>query len=673
MAIVLALTPAPRRSLSEWAEQERIVPAEVSDNAGRWSNALFPFLVEIMDCLDPRHPAEVVTFMKSAQVGGTEVIINWLGAIADMWPGPTLAVQPTLQAAQAWVREKLAPTVRATERLREVIVEQKSRDGASTTLFKSFRGGFWVLTGANSSVDISSKSIRNIAKDEWDRWPDDVDGQGDPDALVNARQTSYHASGRGKTLQVSTPANKSSSRISAAFEKGDQRRYHVPCPHCGFEQILRFKPLHADGRGGLKFDTLAADPGATAVYICEDSGCVIEHWQKREMLARGRWISMLPAEQRVGRQPSFHINALYSPVTTWRKMVEVFLDSKDQPGKLKGFTNLWLGEPWEERGDAPEVERLLARRESFADRIIPLGGLIVSVAMDVQKDGIYYEAVAWGRDRINWSFDVGFLEGETADPDGQVWQDLAAKLDGGWYDTFGNRRTADIEGIDTGYNSNAAYNFARARHRCKALKGEDGWYLPALGTPSKVDVTYRGKKRRRGVMLWPVGTWSLKSALYSALALSGVKEGKPTDPPNYCHFSEGVHGEDYFRQLTAETLKNTDKKGKPLLRNGRPISVWFQNGPNHFHDCRVYNMAIADHYGVNAFGAEQWARIALDRERPPEKAQGDLGALWERAAPVVDKPAFTTAGAEPQPTAAPSPAPTSSIAAVAAAFGGMNR
>lgn len=639
MAAAQALTPPPRRSLSEWAEQERGVPGEASANAGNWSNALFPFLTEIMDCLDPRHASETVTFCKSAQVGGTEIIINWLFAIADMWPGPTLAVQPTLHAASSWVREKISPSILATKAARRVFIEQKSRDGASTTLHKSFRGGFLVLTGANSSVDISSKSIRFVAKDEWDRWPDDVDGQGDPDGLVNARQISYHESGQAKTLQVSTPTVLGVSRIWPAFLAGDQRRFHVACPHCHEKQVLRFKSKHADGRGGLKFDSKAKTPelaGATAVYICEHNGCVIEHWRKREMLATGEWRSGLSEEDRKGRQPSFHINALYSPVTNWAKMVEAFMRAKDDPSKLKTFTNLWLGEPWEERGDAPEIERLMARRGDYLKGVIPSGGLLIFTAADVQGDGIWWKAESVGRDRITHCFDYGFLPGDTSSADNQVWKDLAALWDRGWPDRHGTLRRADAEGIDTGYNTNACYTFARGRPRCKALKGEDGWHRPALGSPTKQDITERGKKSRFGVMLWPVGTWSLKSELYSILALKGVKEGAPIDPPGYRHYAE-FHDENYFKQITAETLTFKDKKGKPLLKNGRPAPVWIAQGPNHLHDCTIYCMALEDHYGVRNITSDEWAVIAQDRDKPKPGAQVSMDALWNGQLPA--KPA----------------------------------
>ncbi|MDX2223596.1 MAG: terminase gpA endonuclease subunit [Rhodospirillaceae bacterium] len=602
-----------------------------------------------MDCLNPWSVAEVVTLCKSAQVGGSEIILNWILAIADMWPAPTMAVRPTLNDAQAWVREKVAPTIRSTPAARRVIAEQRSRDGTSTTMFKSFPRGFLVITGANTSVDISSKSVRFVAKDEWDRWPADVDGQGDPDALVNARQISYHASGQAKTLQVSTPTVKGAetARIMPAYLAGDRRKYFVPCPHCGHAQELRFKPLHADGsghgaRGGLKFDSKAQNPPATAVYVCEANGCIIEPWQKTEMLARGRWRSTLPPDEAKGRQPSFHLNALYSPVTTWAKMVEAFLAAKDNPQKLKAFTNLWLGEEWEERGDAPEIERLLALRGDFERLRVPPGGLILTGTADVQKDGIYYEIVAWGRDGENWSIDAGYLDGDTASETAPVWDALREVFDRGYRDAYGNVRRLDQEGVDAGFNSNAVYAFVRKRPRAMALKGEDGWYRPPLAPPVKQDVTVKGKKKRRGVKLWAVGIWSLKSELYAALRLKGVKEGAEINPPAYCHFSLQIHDEGYFKQLTAEHLKDVEKRG-------RIVKEWQANGPNHWHDCRIYNMALAYHLRVPHFSDEDWARIAAARERPPEAVQGELGGLFSGLAGPVAKAEVGKAPLTPPP------------------------
>lgn len=636
-AIADALRPPPRMELSSWAEKNRVLPNEVSANPGRWKNDLFPFLTEIMDCLCPWHPAEKVVFMKSAQVGGTEIGLNWMLAVADMWASAMMMVHPTIQAAQAWVREKLTLTLRATESVRRKVIEQKSRDGASTTLFKQFPGGYWVITGANSAADISSKSIKFTVKEEWDRWPLDVDGQGDPDRLVDARSISYHASGQAKSFAPSTPTRVGHSRIYPAYLAGDQREFHVPCPQCDHEQVLYFFPKRIAGRevGGLRFET---EPPYQPRYCCEECGFPIEEHHKRAMLSAGRWIAKNPGE---GRQPSFHINALYSPVTTWTKMVEQFLESKDDPQKLVTFYNLWLGLPWEDRGEAPEWQRLYSLREDYPLRVIPRGGLVITCGVDVQANGFFYETVAWGKNQQSWSIDIGFIEGDTADLHSAAWRELDQLMGRLYADSYGNFLGIDSLAIDAGYNSHQVYHWVRRNSRAMggafAVKGMPGWMTPAFGTSSKQDIDIAGKKMG-SVLLWPVGTWSLKSDLYARLRKQGAKEGNTEgNPPGYCHFSSG-HDDRFFQQLTAESIKQREAKG-------RIVREWVANGPNHYHDCRIYNMAMADRLGVNIMTEQEWVRLASVRGVPKPNQQHELFS----PRPVDTAPMANPAGEAPKP------------------------
>ena len=79
---------------------------------------------------------------------------------------------------------------------------------------------------------------------------------------------------------VSTPKVHGSSRIEREYEMSDQRRYNVPCPHCG-------------GLLWLKFERLRRERGApeTAVYACEHCEEPIEERHKATMLPGGYWRS----------------------------------------------------------------------------------------------------------------------------------------------------------------------------------------------------------------------------------------------------------------------------------------------------------------------------------------------------------------------------------------------
>lgn len=612
-AYARGLEPDPDYKVSEWAEKHRVVPPETSSFPGRWRNAVTPYLTEIMDCLSPSHWASKVTLIKSAQIAGSEAITNCIGFIADVAPGPTLVVHPTIDAGKSWVREKLNPNIEENPRLRRKFVEAKSRDGGSTTLSKKFPGGFLVITGANSAAGLRQKSIRYLFKDDWDEWPLDVNGQGDPDRMADARQIAFHNSGTAKCFQVSTPTIKSMSRVTRAYDESDQRVYVVKCPQCQGEQELRFFPRSYEPfRGGLKFNKVQP---YSAYYVCEHNGCIIEHHQKRELLASGRWLQKSPG---AGRQPGFKISAIYSPFTSWDKMAEEFMRAKDKPRELKTFYNLWLGEPWEERGDAPDWKRLLTLREDYPLGRIPVGALLITTAVDVQKDGFFFESVGWGIGKTSWTIDYGFIPGDTSRP--EVWLELTKIYDRWYENAWGQSFQCDQFAIDAGYNTHMVYAWVRNKIRAIAVRGVGGPQAPVIGTPTKLDVSYSGRKKlRSGLRVWPVGGWQAKSEFYSYLRLEGIREGMDDDPWGYCHFSTGCD-ENYFKQITSESLV-THTKG------GRDVTEWMVSGENHFLDCRVYNLASAERLGISRFTVAKWEALAAIRNVPRETLQGDLLSL----------------------------------------------
>jgi phage terminase large subunit GpA-like protein len=631
------IAPDEISTVSEWAAEHRIVAAETSANPGPWDNNFLPYLTEIMDCLMPAHPCESVTFMKSAQSGGTEVGTNWLGFIMDKVPGPTLVVHPTVDAGKGWVAEKLDPTIEETPAMKHKIAAQRSRSSkGSTTLFKRFRGGSIRVTGANSTAALRQKSIRYMIKDDWSDWPLDLDGQGDPDAMADARLIAYTAAGLNKTLQISTPTTLGSCRTKAGYEASDQRRYFIECPQCGLSQVLRFFPKKREPfAGGLRFNK---EFPHNAEYICESGdGCIIEHYEKAAIIQPengARWVATKPGP---GRQPGFHINALYSRVTTWDKMVARFMATKDIPRKFKTFYNLWLGEAWEEKGDAPEWEILATRRETYKlGRIMP-GGLVLTCFIDVQKDGLYYEGVAWGAGMTSWVIEAGFIQGDTADINSKCWQDLTELFERKYPDAYGNSWGWDAFGVDSGYNTNQVYSWVR-KHMPKAIatKGVPGWTEPALGAPRRIDVRASGEKRRAGVRVWAIGTWSLKSELYANLRKSPPIDGDEEFKAGYLHFPADLP-EEYFKQLTAEYLKQeTNKHGITQTR-------WVVSGENHFHDCRIGNRALTDHPNLllSRFTEDNWIALAVKRAVAPEKDQPDMDKLWNPPVKPDDKSSET--------------------------------
>lgn len=612
-------------SPSEWAERHRVIPEGVSSRPGRWRNANAPFLKEIADRLAAHDPARNITFAKSAQVGGTALIENVLGWIIDVSPGPTLVVHPTREAALDWNAEKLDPTIEATPRLRRAVSEVRSRaNDGSTMRRKRFPGGSIVLTGANSAAGLRQKSIKIVVRDDFDEWPHDVGGQGDPAVMAEARQKSYERSGLAKTLDVSTPTLEVSSRIWKAWKEGSQGEYEVPCPHCGEFQTLEwgtkerpYEPFY------IKFNP---SPPYHAHMICACCGEKIFQWQLDGMLSRGHWTHREPA--RVTKR-SYRINALYSLFEGWDTIVHAYLEAKGDPGKMPGFVNLSLGLPYQGGADGVKAEALLTHREDYKLGTVPVGALLVTLGADVQSDGIYFETIGWGRDRQSWGIDFGFLEGETGTTDGLAWKKLAEALKRTYRDAFGNDRPIEAAAVDAGYLSEVVIEFCRKHAITVPVRGVAGMNAPIwAGRAIAREFSERGRRRRRGPKAFEVGTWAAKERNLGALRVERV-EGVPAFPASYCHFSQD-HTLEIFEQLTAEVFVRQKDRKTGVIKVG-----WHTGGrPNHYLDCRIYAMAMAEKLGLSKNAPAQWEWL----ERKWSGKLAEQAGLFDTPAPPRPDP-----------------------------------
>lgn len=586
------LMPDPMLTVDTWADAHRVLSPKGSAEPGPWRTSRTPYSREPMLCLSPASPWEEVLLMWAAQTSKTETGNNWIGFIIDHAPGPAMAVQPTVDLAKRYSKQRIAPLIESTPRLLAKVRDARERDSGNTQLAKEFDGGVLILTGANSAAGLRSMPARYLFLDEVDAYPGDVEGEGDPITLAEARQRTFGR--RKKRLVTSTPTIKGRSKIEARFEMSDQRFYFVPCPHCQAKQVLKF--------GNLKWDK--GSP-RTARYACVECGALIENHQKTWMLERGEWRATKPGN---GRIAGFHLSALYSPVgwLSWAEIAEQWEESESDLDKRRTFVNTVLAETWVERGDAPEWERIYERREQYPIGRVQRGGLFLTCGVDVQKDRIEWEVVAWGRGKESWSVDYGIEPGDTAGP--EVWARLDALLQRTWKHDSGVELGIARMAVDSGYNTQNVYTWARQHPltRVLAVFGSSTSQV-LLGHPTAVDVSASGRKMRRAYKRWPVGHGIGKTELYGWLRLP-----KPTDetlaagggfPPGYCHFPE--YPEEFFKQLTAEQLVPHKKKG------GYTRLEWevIPGRRNERLDCRVYARAAAASVGIDRFKDADWAAL----------------------------------------------------------------
>lgn len=556
--------PEPDLTVSQWSDEYRFLSAKGSSEPGKFRVSRTPFLKDIMDDLSAKSPVERVVFMKGAQIGGTEAGSNWLGYIIHLSPGPVLCVQPTVDIAKRFSRQRIAPLIEECKPLKNRIKSAKSRDSGNSIMSKEFLGGILILAGANSAAGLRSMPIRYLFLDEVDAYPSDVDGEGDPVSLAERRTTTFS---RRKIFLVSTPTIKGHSRIEHEYENSDMRRYYIPCPHCKQMDWLRFE------------DIRWPEGMPDAVYWqCPSCKEAVPEKHKNWMFSKGQWIATKKSD---GRTRGYHLSSLYSPLgwKSWSSIAHEFLQARKNPAMLKTWRNTVLGETWEEEYSTQvDSEHLSNRAEAYQPGTAPLGVMACTAGVDVQDNRLVVSIWGWGRDEECWLIWHQEVLGDPAKF--ALWDQIAHILDMEIPNPDGKILKVWAAAVDTGgHYTHEAYVFCRNRRqqRTIAIKGSSSRNKPIINRPSKLDINYKGQTIKRGIDLWSIGTDTAKTTLMARLKQDEM-----------CHFPFGMPKE-YYDQLTAE-------KQISRVVKGYAKTEWIKTSArNEALDCFVYAYACL-HY-----------------------------------------------------------------------------
>jgi phage terminase large subunit GpA-like protein len=569
------LQPPPELSVSQWADRFRFLSSKASAEPGRWNTDRAPYQRGIMDAVNDPLIRQVV-LMKSAQVGWTDMLLNALGYHMHQDPAPMLLVQPTLQTARHFSKNRLGPMLDESPELKRLVRDagkMKGSDSEDELLQKNFLGGQLNIAGANSPAGLASHPVRLVLFDEVDRYPPSAGDEGDPISLGIKRTTTFW---NAKILMGSTPTEASVSRINQAFLESDQRYYFVRCIHCGFSQRMYFKQLkfERDASGLYK-------PG-TAFYACEKCGGKHDDEDLTALLKSGEWIATKPFNGSAG----FHINELYSPWVSFGQTASEFCSARVSRSRERQqtFINLSLGEPWEDAGVSADVGTLQTRAEKYvAD--IPDGALVLTAGVDVQDDRLEAEIVGWGLGYESWGIEYAVFHGDTREIKGPgPWADLDA-----WLQKTRERKSGVALRpmwtlVDSGgHRTTEVYKWCKARHARNvfASKGMGGDDKQFINRPTKNNAVQ--------CLLYSLGVDEAKTNLVSSLLVEEIGA-------QYCHFPQGRgYDGEYFSQLTAEQRVKRYKSGIAKF-------VW-EKKKGHVHneslDIRVLNMAAVQLLTVN--------------------------------------------------------------------------
>lgn len=600
------LRPIPLMTVSEWANTYRFLTSASSAEPGRYRVSRMPYNRKIMDCLGKTSDVQEVIYVKSSQVGGTELGNCWIGFTIHLDPSPFMLVMPTDDAIKKNSRTRIKPMIESSPVLMERIKQVGSKDAENTINNKSFPGGALMMVGANSPAPLSSTPIAKLMLDEVDRYPLSAGEEGSPVELARARTRTF---ANRKILLISTPTNEGTSVIWSEFITTDQQYYFVPCKHCAELFVLKFEHLTWDE--GKPETVKLACPNCGGLHEEKDKTAMFEEKDFSEN-GRAEWIATEVSED--PRKVGFHVSSLYSPAGfySWEEVVRDYIKIKGDSNKEQTFINTVLGETYKIAGEVPDTENLYNRRETYAIGSVPDPVFFLTMGVDVQTDRLECEVVGWCIGRETYSIQYDVLIGDTSKD--EVWQQLKDLVNTHFIHADGSIMPIKMTCVDSGFNTKKVYDFcdSMGHSRVIPVKGMDTLNV-MVNAPKSLNVSKQGKKVGTA-KVWGLGVSLLKSELYGFLKLGPrqAEDGTDVYPAGYCHFPQ--YDREYFKMLTAEQLQMLKNK-----KTGKVTYQWVKKQPrNEALDVRVYARAAAYIVGIDRFKADTWKRIKDTTKVAPE-------------------------------------------------------
>lgn len=629
---------------AEYLESEFYLPPEAGVLHGLYEFYYTPYFLGVAAALDDPETTEV-DLMKAAQIGWTYFMIGVIFKAITGKPMPIMALFAKEADGKAFHDEKLVPTALANAAVGRLMDVTTAKKAGNRWNHKSFPGGFLKLVASNSPGNVKSTSSVGLAiVEEPDDTSDDVKGQGDSIGLLEERLKRYPGA---KMLVGGTPALKGLSKTEQRLKQTDMRVLPIACHDCGEKHVLDFDHIHwhsADPDATQPHDVYGFALPDTAYYACPHCGSIWDDYQRKENIRgtvfralekgdplRG-WTRTQPFNGKAG---FLELNELYAclPGTTLAGIVreqlaaEKLAESGDTSALIK-FYNQKRGRPYEYQSDVPDADKLRERCEDYPELIVPPGGLVLLMTVDVQHNRLAIIIRAHGRHEETWLTlwtEVSAATG-TADKSDPVWKELDRYLFGTYRHAKGYNLTLAAASIDSsdGSTSDAVYHYVRTRAKrfgkLLAIKGSSVIDSEILTAPRKIDLNAPATKAAKyGLKVYQVGVTKAKDLVHGRLKLTGTGPGR-------MHTYKDVRS-DYFEQILGEIKAPSRKHG------GKKIYQPRAGVAHEVLDCEAYQIHLARFLRLHLKSTADWDAIEAELMQPDLLSQADVQPITNIAEP----------------------------------------
>lgn len=594
-----------RLPICEFITQHRRLSARYSSRRGKIDLGFTPHVIEPLKSFeDPK--VRTITLMWASQCQKTTTVENMMFYITAQSPQPMMWVCASEKAKNAFVTERLKPTINESPRF----TEELANHGRTITAEKiDFRGAPLFFALADSEADLAQRSIGKLFLDEIDKFPQATAKEGSPIDQARARLRTFP---NAKVVQSSTPT----SIDGAVYQQwllSDQREWEVPCLGCGEYGEWKFTDIKWDERPRdrsyseharlmlIEPDNDAGEEPVKVWWECPNCHHRVEtKGEKSRMNSAGRWVPRRPVSEHHG----YHLNALASPHVSFLDTAKEWMlvqHAKDRGdlGPRKMFRIHQEGLPFQPARSRLSEDAILSRVVSLPRGKVPDWADFTTLGMDVQGDRVVWVEMAWGVAQVRGHVvNYGEIKGEIVALHEQLNMLIGMKrsvpLARAFIDSGDGNTTADV------YNWTNTHNLG-----VRPIKGRVG--LSDEHSNRKFISDSRGAEHNDKLLILEVN--HIKD-FFAKLMERELESGLSITFP-----LEVADDVGFQRQMVSE------ERRAETSPNGKTRSGWFTRtgyGANHLWDCAIYATSGAIHYGVlNATVAAPKVR-----RRPRIKATG---------------------------------------------------
>lgn len=438
----VTVRPPEKITVPEAAEKYRYL-RNIGSYQGPWKNSMTPYLVEPMEEFTNELLSTVV-FVGPSQCGKTDMCLNFLTYKTKSDPSDMMIVQTTQTTARDFSISRVDRLHRHSPLIGSELLPQKDADNVFD---KRYRSGMLLRMSWPSANELSGRPVPIVWETDYDRMPMDVDGEGTPYVLGQARTTSFGRNGKvivesspgfpimktdwiPKTPHEAPPCD----GILQIYNMGDRRRWYWRCVKCknSFEPHRRYLAWDASN------DFVEA--GETARIVCPFCGQFYREKETKEapgkhgmnqlfkdggqaMWVRDgqRWtpegIEGKSYRSQVG---SFWLFGVAAAFANWSSQIQALLAAEQEyeetnsENTLKTVLNTKFGEAYMPKAQQKlrAAEEIRGRaKEALGQRVVPNGVRFLVATIDVQSNrfevqvhGVGVEDI-WVIDRfkVQWS------------------------------------------------------------------------------------------------------------------------------------------------------------------------------------------------------------------------------------------------------------------------------